>query len=663
MDTLSVTAEWGDYADPQVQMDTAETKRLLDEIIGELPESQRLCILLWKEQLSTAEIASALDMPKGTVNSNVNYAKKKIKDKVLLLEKQGTKLYGLAPVPFFLWLLSQFETGGYIVPASIDAASIQKILDAVSHSSSAGTAGGSAAAEGTAAGAGSGSGMTGAASAGGLTVGKIAAIAAAALVVIGGGGVLIHNSLNTDAPAQTEQSPDETSNKIIRNNDENTLSEETANSEEAPQLSEEANAAARNAYAEALTRLINTYELPDGSGTIALSMEGDLTGHQFGIADVDNDSLEELVLTTSGASMADARTYVYGYDGTTIYQQTDHPWPLSGLYFLGDQGIVTGVSHAYGAYEIFQPYEVLTYSEADDSYVPAGTAACYQAPGMSEDPYASDFYNAEVDVDGNGLIYVVSRYDEELMDDPVSMDDADYNAWCEDMLGTVLPQGLKSQEFDFLVSEQPIPVEYHDITPKEVNLLLPGSETESENIATDITDEQKQRLQLLMESIAVLSYSGSASYDQNNPDDFWGMVSAGINQSYAYDWPLEEGIGTWDMSGIYLSGSEVSAFAEAMFADVDALPEVPAGSPWVQYDPASDLYCIIPVDLPYVILDNFNWSTDGAGNYQVSAQLIPGESESSGNVLAEYTFTVAANPEDEASWFGASIHEVNGDAP
>ena len=194
MDALSVAAEWGDYADPQVQMDAAETKRLLDEIIGELPESQRLCILLWKEQLSTAEIASALDMPKGTVNSNVNYAKKKIKDKVQFLEKQGTKLYGLAPIPFFLWLLSQFETGGYIVPASISAAAGQKILDAISHSSSAGTAGGSAAAEGTAAGAGSGSGMAGATSVGGLTAGKVAAIAAAAVLVIGGGGTLLFSA-------------------------------------------------------------------------------------------------------------------------------------------------------------------------------------------------------------------------------------------------------------------------------------------------------------------------------------------------------------------------------------------------------------------------------------------------------------------------------------
>ena len=40
-----------------------------------------------------------------TVKSRLNYGRKKIEAKVLDLEKQGTKLYSLAPVPFLLWLL------------------------------------------------------------------------------------------------------------------------------------------------------------------------------------------------------------------------------------------------------------------------------------------------------------------------------------------------------------------------------------------------------------------------------------------------------------------------------------------------------------------------------------------------------------------------------
>ena len=91
-------------------MDAGETKRLLDEMIGDLPPMQRTCIMLWQEEFSVKEISEKVMIPEGTVKSNVNYAKKKIKEKVLHLEKQGTKLYGLAPIPFFLWLLNQYET-------------------------------------------------------------------------------------------------------------------------------------------------------------------------------------------------------------------------------------------------------------------------------------------------------------------------------------------------------------------------------------------------------------------------------------------------------------------------------------------------------------------------------------------------------------------------
>lgn len=95
---------------PEAAMDAGETKRLLDEMIGDLPPMQRTCIMLWQEEFSVKEISEKVMIPEGTVKSNVNYAKKKIKEKVLHLEKQGTKLYGLAPIPFFLWLLNQYET-------------------------------------------------------------------------------------------------------------------------------------------------------------------------------------------------------------------------------------------------------------------------------------------------------------------------------------------------------------------------------------------------------------------------------------------------------------------------------------------------------------------------------------------------------------------------
>ncbi len=196
MDTLSVADERGDYADPQEQMDAAETKRLLDEMIGDLPEMQRLCIVLWQEGLTTAEIAERLAIPKGTVNSNVNYAKKKIKDKVLLLEKQGTKLYGLAPIPFFLWLMRQFEGQGVAaVSAAGNAASFSNIMRK----------------------AGSGKVVTGKAAVGGaakMSAVKIAVIAVASTAVIGGASFAVATGLSTpseetESAAEADAIPEE----------------------------------------------------------------------------------------------------------------------------------------------------------------------------------------------------------------------------------------------------------------------------------------------------------------------------------------------------------------------------------------------------------------------------------------------------------------------
>lgn len=101
-----------DYAtdfNPEAQITQNEVSDILQDIIGELPESQKNCILLWMDEYKTDEIAEILGMSSGTVKSNVNYAKKKIKTKVEDLEKQGVKLYSMAPFTFFVWLMAQFD--------------------------------------------------------------------------------------------------------------------------------------------------------------------------------------------------------------------------------------------------------------------------------------------------------------------------------------------------------------------------------------------------------------------------------------------------------------------------------------------------------------------------------------------------------------------------
>ena len=87
-------------------MDQKETSRLVREILDTLPEDQRIVVgMYYYDQLSVSEIAEELECSENTVKSRLNYGRKKIQGKVLELEKKGTKLYNLAPLPFFIWLL------------------------------------------------------------------------------------------------------------------------------------------------------------------------------------------------------------------------------------------------------------------------------------------------------------------------------------------------------------------------------------------------------------------------------------------------------------------------------------------------------------------------------------------------------------------------------
>lgn len=102
---------------PEVTVDKAETRRLVEEILYDLPDEQRICTMMYYfDEMKIREIADDLGVSENTVKSRLNYSKKKIKEAVLDLEKKGTKLYGLAPLPFFLWLLRESATEAPVKP-------------------------------------------------------------------------------------------------------------------------------------------------------------------------------------------------------------------------------------------------------------------------------------------------------------------------------------------------------------------------------------------------------------------------------------------------------------------------------------------------------------------------------------------------------------------
>ena len=95
---------------PEMVTDQKEVSRLVMEILEQLPEDQRMVVgMFYYEEMSVKDIAVSLGLSENTVKSRLSYARKKIKEQVLELEKQGTRLYSVAPFTFFLYLLHAMQ--------------------------------------------------------------------------------------------------------------------------------------------------------------------------------------------------------------------------------------------------------------------------------------------------------------------------------------------------------------------------------------------------------------------------------------------------------------------------------------------------------------------------------------------------------------------------
>ena len=203
---------------PEVVMDKKETSRLVQEMMADLSDEQRVCItMFYMEEMSVKDIANTLEVSENTVKSRLNYGRQKIKDKVIALEKQGTKLYSLAPLPFFVWIIKA-EMAKTTVAVPTFTAIVSGTVSAATGTTGVSATGGTAA------------------TAGGITAGEAAKVAVGittkkiiagvvATAVIGGTatGLVIHGKNNG------EKEPE---------NVEETTSYNNPDEENGPQLSE-----------------------------------------------------------------------------------------------------------------------------------------------------------------------------------------------------------------------------------------------------------------------------------------------------------------------------------------------------------------------------------------------------------------------------------------
>lgn len=92
---------------PEAQVDRSETRRLVREIVDTLPEKLRQTVMLYYSgDYKQKDVARLLGISVPAVKNRLGSGKKLIEEQVLSLQKQGVKLYSMAPISFFAWLLS-----------------------------------------------------------------------------------------------------------------------------------------------------------------------------------------------------------------------------------------------------------------------------------------------------------------------------------------------------------------------------------------------------------------------------------------------------------------------------------------------------------------------------------------------------------------------------
>ena len=170
---------------PDKALDNDETRRMIVDLVDQLPPPQRQCVLMfYYEEMSVRDIAAALETSEGTIKSRLNYARKAIKAGVDAYAAQGIKLY--SAVPFLVYFLQKDALSGGLSASAAEALA-HTVLAGAAGTAAVETAAAGTAAGGAAASAGSAAAASGGAAShalGGLLAHK-AALGLAGLAVVG----------------------------------------------------------------------------------------------------------------------------------------------------------------------------------------------------------------------------------------------------------------------------------------------------------------------------------------------------------------------------------------------------------------------------------------------------------------------------------------------
>ena len=422
---------------PEEVLDRKETTRLMDEILSSLSDDQRMAIgLHYYQEMSIKEIAELMGCSENTVKSRLNYGRKKVEAKVKELEKKGTKLYSLAPLPFLLWLFRMDAQA-----AEIPSAAVLESITAKCAAGSAASAGAASVGAKTAAHAGA-KAATGA-GAKALTTKIIAGVLAA--TVAGGGTMLALSSNDREGAKPTQQivsteisASAETVQPVktaFTTEPQITIPETTVETGSAV-AAEEAYQGITAEYQAVIgvdsAAFLNAPETYFNGDHMAIRYYHMYHAHSFHYAyyDIDRNGMDELLIGISFGQ--DVQTVdIYGFDGEQAVQLINEPTlgdrsRLSiltdgTLYLIGSSG-AADTSHEY--YRV----DRCTLQEASPSSAGEDSNISWKAFDLSEMP-----------VSGSSFDSILSDIQAALM---ISTEDYDSNKEYYDVLYGHLGEGV-----------------------------------------------------------------------------------------------------------------------------------------------------------------------------------------------------------------------------
>ena len=382
---------------PELVIDRKETTRLMKQILDTLSEDQRLVIgMFYYEQMSVKEIAESLGCSENTVKSRLNYGRKKVEVQVKEMEKRGTKLYSLAPLPFLLSLFAM-EASATEIPSTV-------VLEGITAKCAAGSAvPAGTASVGAKAAAHAGAKAATRAGAKALTTKIIAGVLAA--TVAGGGTMLALSSNDREEAEPTQQivstetaAPAETT---LPAEQETTIPETTVET------------VAAVAAEEAYQGITAEYQAVLGVDSAAFlhAPENYFNGDHMAIRyyhmyhcdhfyyaymDIDGNGMEDLLI---GFGPEDYIWFVdlYGFDGEQAVQLIDEPTlgDRSMLALLADDTLYLALgSSAEEVSHIYLKVDGCSVKEVPDTIAERVTDIPWQAFDLPEIPVSEPFFDS-----------------------------------------------------------------------------------------------------------------------------------------------------------------------------------------------------------------------------------------------------------------------------